>query len=281
MSWWFSGLWGDRDRNYRWSDVEWMGKNEHRTEDFVNYLHIGNTRFQLTPTEALTDVAYTRNWRAIPNYRGHTFQLWNEDGTPTPFHLNYHHNKGNERLDSERGKIISSVQDARERGLFLAPPTHAPDPVFTGLFPTGSQPSLYGGYGTGPFDARTSRGNSPYQQLDRDMHYYTIDKPDQNEWKLGYPGRADFDIERHGHRVLNGPDTEERRGMSAMFNRWHYTNDARNVQSTPRGEAMDPVQAAVLQGDNPKSRLITSGETKLARLVESRATAPARVKDEL
>ena len=69
--------------------------------------------------------------------------------------------------------------------------------------------------------------------------------------------------------------------MSAYFNRMHYTNDARNVQSTPRGEAMDPVQAAVLQGDNPKSRLITSGETKLARLVESRATAPARVKDEL
>ena len=265
MSWWFSGLWGDRDQDYHWNAYDWEHERENRTEDFVNYLHIGNTRFQLTPSEALTDQKYTRDWRAIPNYRGHTFQLWNDDGTPTPFHLNYHHDEF--QSDTERGKIISSVQKARKRGAFLAPPTHAPDPVFTKGFPTNS----YEAYGTGPFDARTSRGNSPYQQLDRDMHYYTIDKPDQNEWKLGYPaGRVSARI------APDQQSPETRHEMSAMFNRWHYTNDARNVQSTPRGEAMDPVQAAVLQGDNPKSRLITSGETKLARLVESRATAPAR-----
>ena len=205
-----------------------------------NYLDVGGRTYQLLPTEA--DDNTGRN----DNYRGHTFQLW-ADGLPTPHFLNYHHD---EELDSgDFGFIQKSVNDARRAGLYLQPATDAPSPMFTRNYPTRPPNSGYTSgylpYGLGKFDARQSRGDKSYSLLDRDMHHYSIDTPPE---ALG----------RHP-KELNA--------------KYAGANDPTHSTTTPRGEAMDPIQAAVLRGDNPKSRMITSGESKLARAIESRATA--------
>lgn len=231
----FSGDWGSRDKQYR-SDPD-------VPEYFINYLNIGKSRFQLTPSEG--NLFWTD--RDEPNYRGHTFQLWTDSGLPTPYFLNYHHDE----RSGDFGSAQKGIQEAIGGGAFLKPPTAAPTPMFKNYYPNSGLP-----YGAGPFDARTSRGGSPYQQLDRDLHYYTIDKPTYHY--------------KHGD------------GLGGL-NKYRHADNALWVQTTPRPEAMDPVQNAVLRGDNPKSRLITSGESKVARLVESKATAVAQIppKDEL
>lgn len=245
MAWSFSG--GEWDRG---SDYTYHTRPKDREEGFVNYLHLGKERFQLTPTEIDYRI-WSDDDTQVPGYRGHTFQLWNDDGTPTPYFLNYHHD--HEHRSHDMGSVQEAVKRAMEQGAaYLVPPTSAPDPLFVRYYPNTAVYSEGMVYGQGPFDAATSRGNSTYQQLDRDMHYYTINRP--AEYKYGL---------------------EESMIEGSMVNKYQFADRADNVQMTPRPEAQDPVQNLVLRGDNPKSRLIMSGESNLAQMVESRATVPA------
>lgn len=234
MSWRFAGAWPsevDSKKPMLFEDTD----DPHLARS--NYLHLGRSAFQLTPVEPT--VGFVPKGQGIgplvPDYRGHNFQLWSDMGLPTPYFLHYGHDYG-DRATFQR------------HGLYLAPPRHAPDPLFneTTAFPSGELP-----HGQKEFDSYQSRGSSPYAQLDRDMHYYGI-------------------TARKDHEYVTG-----------MRNAYEYAGDDRFVQTTPRPEAMDPVQNAV---HNPKfypdGQLLTSGESKLAALVESRATVyPARPPD--
>ena len=222
-------------------------------EDHINYLNYGGSSFQLVPTEVhvtLDGWVQRNDYHLLEaNYRGHTFQLWNE-GYPTEYALHYRHDKPTHDI------------------VYLPPPDHAPDPMFLDAYPNSGMP-----YGSGPFDADTSRGKSPYQMYDRDMHHYSITRVDHPMMSYDADsGRSWFDS--------LGSKTKARLGMETAqdatnFIQAHVNRFPEALQgTTPRGEAMDPVQSAVLQGDNPKSRLISAGESKLASRVESAATAP-------
>ena len=62
-------------------------------------------------------------------------------------------------------------------------------------------------------------------------------------------------------------------------NKYRFADNPMLVQTTPRPEAIDPVQV-MPPNTTPRSRQISRGESKIAARVESAATAKA-AKDEL
>ena len=228
-----------------------------RIEYHRNYLNYGGSSFQLVPTE--------RNMiTGAMNYRGHTFQLWDE-GVPTPYALHYRH--------AEPDNVYTGT---RADSLYLTPPAHAPKPMFDeDGFPNSGLT-----YGFGPFDAPNSRGKSPYQLWDRDMHHYTITRTDHPmmRWDADADERWFTSLPFHLRQKydLKTP------AAATKFAHPHVDKMPEKLQrTTPRIEAMyapDPVQATVMPPDTTaRSRLISRGESKIAAHMESAATAKAEL----
>jgi len=265
MSWRFLGDWPSDTKRPEEGYTAWDEDYNSRQEQLTNYLQIDGGAYQLVPTEP--HVTRDPYWnprhrdsgaKPIQNYRGHTFQLWNDFGLPTPYFLNYHHD--HKVGSSDFGFTQMAVDEAD--GVFLEPPSTAPEPMFKSYYPNSGLP-----YGDGPFDARNSRGGHPHSQLNRDMHYYTINKPPYKPWfktkEEPYPHRAGGQYALADRNPLSWRDNETGLIWSGV--------------TTPRPEAMDPVQNSVLMGDNPKAVMISTGESRLARRIESGATAKPAV----
>ena len=249
MDWSFTSAKGKRE-----TDDDWPVAEHH-----ANYLNYGGSSFQLVPTERTSD--RTNWWGTAPNYRGHTFQLWDE-GVPTPYALHYRHDAPSNMFTGMRGD-----------SLYLTPPAHAPNPMFTRLYPTGSFPPKYG---TGQFDAGTSRGKSPYQMYDRDMHHYTISRIDHPMMDWDADRDAPY-INRYSY-IRDDLDRTNQKDIERVREYVHHNLNKFPNMLQGSSPAPDPVQREAMPPDTtPRSRQISRGETKIAARIESKATA----KDEL
>ena len=94
----------------------------------------------------------------------------------------------------------------------------------------------------------TSRFSGKWRQYGRDLKHYSITHRD--------------------HPRLKGMFSNRVKNLAY----YHIDQPSKYLPgTTPRGEAMDPVQALTLKGDSPKDRLFTIGESKLATKLESNA----------
>lgn len=117
----------------------------------INYMHLDGEMIQVTP-ENPPHRSMGRSF-GVYDYRGHDWRLWNDDGTPTPYKLFFHH------FDPHTGMDEDQRQRANRRGTrneFSLGRVYEEDETHFGLI------------------ARDSRGHAPHQLVDRDHHYMTV-----------------------------------------------------------------------------------------------------------
>mmetsp|Transcript_29298 Transcript_29298/g.75524 ORF Transcript_29298/g.75524 Transcript_29298/m.75524 type:complete len:145 (+) Transcript_29298:209-643(+) len=131
------------------------------------------------------------------------------------------------------------VEMAMKAGnVYLEPPVNAPDPMFIDGWPASAQVIPYG---TGPWDVAQARiGGYSYQQLDRDLHHYTIGK--QQILDLGEVFDTVAEERKHKYYWANSQQSSDRTGVPDAA----QANDAEGGNGHDDGAADDAGQADVV-----------------------------------